>query len=107
VNLNFTNTTTDDNDNKENKIIQNNNQLSVPSIDDYRIRISNTSSIDDEQHDIAFNDTRISDALGYLRMYQNHSRVQFNTFEFNDRVDLQVNKDLKYFKNDKNVFSRL
>jgi hypothetical protein len=72
---NLTNTTTDENDNKEDKIIQNNNQLIVPSIDDYRIRISDTSSIDDESQNIGFNETRISDALGYLGMCQNHNRV--------------------------------
>jgi hypothetical protein len=104
-NPNLTNTTTDDNDNKEDKTIQNNNQLIVPSIDDYRIRISNTSSIDDESQNIAFNETRISDALGYLRMYQNRNRVQFNALEFNDRADLQVNKDLKYCKKIK-IFSQ-
>jgi hypothetical protein len=31
-------------------------------------------------------------------MCQNHNRVQLNALEINDRVDLQVNKDLKYCK---------
>lgn len=63
--------------------------LTVPPVGDYCLRISNTSS-DCESHGIELNDSRVSDALGYLRMYQNHNRVRFNALEFNDREDLQV-----------------
>jgi hypothetical protein len=45
----------------------------------------------DEQKQIEYNETRFSDALGYLRMYKNHNRIQFNSLQFNDREDLQVN----------------
>jgi len=69
-----------------------NNHLTVPPIGDHCIRISNTSSICDEQQELGFNDSRVSDALGYLRMYQNHNRIQFNALQFNDREDLQVKK---------------
>ena len=91
----------DENNNKEENLrtkstSKTNNQLIVPSRDDYRIRISNTTSIEDEQQDIPFNESRLSDALGYLRMYQNHNRVQFNALQFNDRVDLQVNKSFEF-----------
>jgi len=73
-------------------IIKNNNQLKIPTIGDYRIRISNTPSMSDEQQVNGLNDSRTSDALGYLHMYQNHNRIQFNTLQFNDREDLQVIK---------------
>jgi hypothetical protein len=68
----------------------NNNQLTVPSVGDYCLRISNTPSMCEEQQETEFNDSRLSDALGYLRMYQNQNRVQINSLEFNDREDLQV-----------------
>ena len=55
-------------------------------------RLLNTPSIDDEQQEVEFNDTRLSDVLGYLRMYQNDNRIQFNSLQFNDREDLQVRK---------------
>jgi hypothetical protein len=70
-----------------------NNQLTVPPVGDYCMRISNTPSVcDEEQHEGGLNDSRLSDALGYLHMYQNHNRIQFNALEFNDREDLQVAK---------------
>jgi hypothetical protein len=78
--------------------IKTNNRLTVPAIGDYCIRIPNSSSICGEQHQIEFNETRLSDALGYLRMYKNHNRIQFNTLQFNDREDLQVNLFLKLNK---------
>ena len=71
--------------------IKNNNRLTVPAVGDYCIRMPNTPSIYGEQHQVEFNETRLSDALGYLRMYKNHNRIQFNSLQFNDRVDLQVN----------------
>jgi hypothetical protein len=73
-------------------IIKNNNQLKIPTIGDYCVRISNTPSMSDEQQANGLNDSRTSDALGYLHMYQNHNRIQFNTLQFNDREDLQVIK---------------
>jgi hypothetical protein len=68
------------------------NRLTIPTVSDHCIRISNTSSMTDEQKQIEYNETRFSDALGYLRMYKNHNRIQFNSLQFNDREDLQVNK---------------
>ncbi len=75
-----------------------NNQLTVPPICDYSIRISNTPSICDEQQETGLNDSRSSDALGYLHMYQNHNRIQFSALQFNDREDLQVKEKPKNFK---------
>ncbi len=75
-------------------------------MDDYRIRISNTTSIDDEQQDIPLNESRLSDALGYLRMYQNNNRVQFNALQYNDRVDLQVNKSFELLLENSNRLFR-
>ena len=78
------------------KPIIKNNRLTVPPSGDYCLRISNVSSIcDDEQQpqqnpQTMLNDSRGSDVLGYLHMYQNNNRIQFNTIEFNDREDLQV-----------------
>jgi hypothetical protein len=69
--------------------IKNHNRLTVPAVGDYCIRIPNIS-ICSEQHQVDFNETRLSDALGYLRMYKNHNRIQFNSLQFNDREDLQV-----------------
>jgi len=69
---------------------KNSTQLTVPSEGECCIRMSNTPSISDEQQEFEFNDTRLSDVLGYLRMYQNQNRIQFNSLEFNDREDLQV-----------------
>ncbi len=69
--------------------IKNNNRLTVPAVGDYCIRIPNIS-ICSEQNQVDFNETRLSDALGYLRMYKNHNRIQFNSLQFNDREDLQV-----------------
>jgi hypothetical protein len=69
----------------------NNNRLTVPAVGDYCIRIPNTPAICGEQHQNELNDTRLSDALGYLRMYKNHNRIQFNSLQFTDREDLQVN----------------
>jgi hypothetical protein len=71
-------------------VIKNNNRLTVPAVSDYCIKIPNTVSICSEQQS-EFNETRLSDALGYLRMYKNRNRIQFNTLQFNDREDLQVN----------------
>lgn len=86
-----------------------NNQLSVPPVGDYCLRISNTPSMyEDEQNEMPFNETRVSDALGYIQMYHDQNRIQFNTLEFNDREDLQVDlwneygrakgRDLIFFK---------
>jgi hypothetical protein len=68
------------------------NRLTVPATGDYCLRISNASSICDEEKEqrITFNDSRVSDVLGYLHMYQNNNRLQFNGLRFNDREDLQV-----------------
>lgn len=71
------------------------NRLTVPNIGDYSIRVENLSISNEQQHAIEFNDPRLSDALGYLRMYQNHNRIQFNSLQFNDREDLQVNQLMK------------
>ncbi len=68
------------------------NRLTIPTIDDNCIRIPNTLSIADQQKQIEYDETRFSDALGYLRMYKNHNRIQFNSLQFNDREDLQVNQ---------------
>jgi hypothetical protein len=67
-----------------------NNRLTVPTISDYCIKIPSTASISSQQQ-TEFHETRLSDALGYLRMYKNRNRIQFNTLQFNDREDLQVN----------------
>ena len=69
-----------------------NHRLTVPPIGDYCIRMSNTSSISDRVEAIELNESRTSDALGYLRMYRNNNRVQFNALQFNDREDLQVSE---------------
>jgi hypothetical protein len=75
--------------------IKNPNRLTVPAIGDYCIRIPNTPSVGGgeqrQSQQIELNETRLSDALGYLRMYKNHNRIQFNSLQFNDREDLQVN----------------
>ena len=91
-------THTDDDNEKEEvstckTVIRNNNQLTVPPTGDYCIRISNVSSTSDEQPEIVFNDSRLSDALGYLRMYKSQNRIQYNALQFNDREDLQVNRN--------------
>ena len=69
-------------------------RLTVPPVGDYCIRISN-SLVTDDPPTIGLNDSRISDALGYLKMYRNSNRIQFNALEFNDREDLQVNLNEK------------
>lgn len=80
-------------------IIKNNHHLTVPASGDYCLRISDASSstCDDDlqspQHGhppMILNDSRTSDVLGYLHMYQNNNRIQFSTIQFNDREDLQV-----------------
>ena len=71
--------------------IKNNNRLTVPSVGDFCIRIPDRlSTITDEQQQLDMNETRLSDALGYLRMYKNQNRIQFNSLQCNDREDLQV-----------------
>ncbi|CAF3560809.1 unnamed protein product [Adineta steineri] len=80
------------------------NRLTVPSIGDYCIRISNISTDNYEQKHIEFSETRFSDALGYLRMYKNHNRIQFNTLQFNDREDLQVLIDGPYGAPSQHIF---
>lgn len=65
-------------------------RLTVPNTGDYCIRIGD-SSTSNSQHPIELTETRLSDALGYLRMYNNHNRIHFNSLQFNDREDLQVN----------------
>jgi len=88
--------------------IKNNNRLTVPAIGDYCIRIPNTPSICGEQHQIEYNETRLSDALGYLRMYKNHNRIQFNSLQFNDREDLQVKfKELNLFLKKKKYIRKI
>lgn len=67
-----------------------NNRLTVPPVGDYCLRVSNSPSANEEQPESVLNDSRISDALGYLRMYECQNRVQINTLQFNDREDLQV-----------------
>ena len=80
-------------------IIKNNHHLTVPASGDYCLRISNASSstCDDDpkisqqaNSQMILNDSRTSDVLGYLHMYQNNNRIQFSTIQFNDREDLQV-----------------
>lgn len=80
----------DDIEIKPKPILKNSNRLTVPNITDYCVKIPQISSISNEQNQIEFNETRLSDALGYLRMYKNHNRIQFNSLQFNDREDLQV-----------------
>ena len=70
-------------------------RLTVAPVGDYCIRMSNTLSTDDDQQDIELNESRPSDALGYLRMYQNDNRVRYNALEFNDREDLQVSTETR------------
>ena len=65
------------------------NRLTVPGTGDCSLRISNTSSISDDERRISY-ESRASDVLGYSRMYQNNNRLQFNALRFNDREDLQV-----------------
>ena len=71
-----------------------NNRLTVPTVSDYCIKIPNSVSMCSEQQ-TELTETRLSDALGYLRMYKNRNRIQFNTLQFNDREDLQVKKNPK------------
>ncbi|CAF1293744.1 unnamed protein product [Adineta ricciae] len=80
------------------------NHLTVPTNDDHCLRTSNTPSMNDEPQDYAFNDSRLSDALGYLRMYQNHNRIQMNTLQFNDREDLQILIDGPYGAPSQHIF---
>ena len=75
---------------KPKTILKSNDRLTVPNIGDYCIRISDPP-LSNDQHPIELNETRLSDALGYLRMYKNHNRIHFNSLQFNDREDLQVN----------------
>ncbi len=71
-------------------ILKDTNRLTVPTTGDYCLRISNTSSISNDEQRINHNDSRVSDVLGYLRMYQNNNRLEFNALRLNDREDLQV-----------------
>ena len=66
--------------------------LAVPPAGDFCIRIPNVSASCDEpgQQHTGSPETRLSDALGYLRMYKNHNRIQFDALQCNDRQDLQV-----------------
>ena len=75
-------------------LIKHTDRPTVAPVGDYCIRMSNTSSTDDDQQDMELNESRPSDALGYLRMYQNDNRVRYNALEFNDREDLQVSDDM-------------
>ena len=74
--------------------MKNNSQhhLAVPAAGDFCIRIPNVSATCDDPHQqhIDLHETRLSDALGYLRMYKNHNRIQFDALQSNDRQDLQV-----------------
>ncbi|CAF1066670.1 unnamed protein product [Adineta steineri] len=81
-----------------------NNKLTVPPVGDYCIRISNTPSMVDEQQELGFNDSRLSDALGYLRMYKNRNRVQLNTLQFDDREDLEILIDGPYGAPSQHIF---
>lgn len=83
--------------------IKSNDRLTVPNIGDYCIRISD-GSLSNEQHPIELNETRLSDALGYLRMYKNHNRIHFNSLQFNDREDLQVNQRIVKKRKDRCFF---
>lgn len=65
-------------------------RLTVQPVGDYCLRMSNISSVHDRPAILECNDSRVSDALGYLRMYQSNNRIQFNTLQFDDRADLQV-----------------
>lgn len=76
--------------------IKNQHRLTVPTVGDFCIRIPERSSIGDgglhpQQH-VEIHETRLSDALGYLRMYKNQNRIQFNSLQCNDREDLQVTR---------------
>lgn len=81
-----------------------NQRLTVPPIGDYCVRMSNTSTVSERHEGIELNESRGSDALGYMRMYQNHNRVQFNTLQFNDREDLQVLIDGPYGAPSQHIF---
>ena len=85
--------------------VKGNTQLLVPPVGDYCLRISNTPSMfDDEQSELVLNDTRVSDALGYLHMYNNQNRIQFGTLQFNDREDLQVRRKFNIHKKHQRFF---
>ncbi|CAF1117807.1 unnamed protein product [Rotaria sp. Silwood1] len=81
-----------------------NHRLTAPANGDYCIRIANTSTICREQQQIELHETRLSDALGYLRMYKSHNRIQFNSLQFNDREDLQVLIDGPYGAPSQHIF---
>ncbi|CAF4492269.1 unnamed protein product, partial [Rotaria sp. Silwood2] len=82
----------------------NNNRLTAPPNGDYCIRIAHTSTICREQQQIELTETRLTDALGYLRMYKSHNRIQFNSLQFNDREDLQVLIDGPYGAPSQHIF---
>lgn len=84
--------------------LKTNNRLTVPTAGDYCIRIPNVTSICEEQQQIEITETRLSDALGYLRMYENHNRIQFNSLQFNDREDLQILIDGPYGAPTQHIF---
>lgn len=62
----------------------NTNRLTVPTVGDFCIRIPEQQSYS--------SDPRLSDALGYLRMYKDQNRIHFNNLQYEERDDLQVNK---------------
>lgn len=70
--------------------IKTSNRLTVPMIGSCRVHIPDQTAICEEQQQIELTETRLSDALGYLRMYKNQNRIQFNSLQFNDQEDLQV-----------------
>ncbi|CAF1166761.1 unnamed protein product [Adineta ricciae] len=84
--------------------MNNQNRLTVPAVSDYCIRMPTLSSAEDEPATISYHETRISDALGYLRMYKNQNRIQFNSLQFNDREDLQVLIDGPYGAPSQHIF---
>lgn len=74
-----------------------NSRLAAPTSNDYCTRIlNNRSTICPEQPSMELKEIHSSDALGYLRMYKSHNRIQFNSLKLNDREDLQVNKIIQY-----------
>ncbi|CAM4881287.1 unnamed protein product [Rotaria socialis] len=89
------------NNNNDNHI---NSRLTAPINSDYCIRMPNTSTMYRQQQQIELKETRSSDALGYLRMYKNHNRIQFNSLQFNDREDLQILIDGPYGAPSQHIF---
>ncbi|CAF2124187.1 unnamed protein product [Rotaria magnacalcarata] len=92
------------NNNHTNSNVNINSRLTAPTNSDYCIRVPNTSTMYRQQQQIELKETRSSDALGYLRMYKNHNRIQFNSLQFNDREDLQILIDGPYGAPSQHIF---